>query len=218
MVRRKKKKSLPINALFAPGQSCYRGPCLSIYEHAGRWLRTPSYSSTASAQLRKPPSSSSTRVMSSLASRTKISNGASALFTGCLRRGRKMIPPSLGAYVRLINSGRPARDCLPWSVPGIPQLRSAPKFSHEDMYISEPNVKARESSVSVIWSIDLKNLRWRETQSLSTPRMVLWIFWMTRTMVDTVTLGNLVSEIFSHARVEVFAQKYGLANVWVHKV
>lgn len=57
---------------------------------------TPLYSITASAQLRRPPSSFSTRVISSSASRTRISNGASSWFTGCLRRGRKIIPPSLG--------------------------------------------------------------------------------------------------------------------------
>ncbi|KAH8621900.1 hypothetical protein IG631_23522 [Alternaria alternata] len=87
----------------------------------------------ASAQQLSPISSFNTRVMSSSASRTRISKGASSSCTSCLRRGRKIMPPSPGPYDRLMNSGRPAREPLSRSVPGIPQLRSAPKFSQDEM-------------------------------------------------------------------------------------
>jgi hypothetical protein len=78
-----------------------------------------------------------------------------------------------------MNSGRPAKESLPKSVPGIPQQRSAPKFSHDDMYMSELNWTDNAISVSVIRSIDLKNDMCREIQSLSTSRMVLLILFMT---------------------------------------
>jgi len=69
------------------------------------------------------------------------------------------MPPSPGPYDRLINSARPASECLLKSVPGIPQLRSAPKLIQEEMYRSDPNVMPSAISVSVIRSIDLKKLR-----------------------------------------------------------
>lgn len=92
-----------------------------------------------------------------------------------------------------MNSGRPARESLPRSVPGMPQLISAPKLSHDEMYMSEPNFKASATSVSVICSIDLKKVRWRFTHSSSTSRIVLLMVFMTLMIVDLVTLPLFVS-------------------------
>ena len=144
----------------------------------------------APAQLLSPPSSFRTRSMSSSASRIRISKGASVSFASCLRRGRKMIPPSPGPYDRLMNSGRPSRLSFPKSVPGMPQRKSAPKFSHDVTYISDPKHKARAHSVSVICLIDLKKARWRDIQSLLTSRMVPLIFLMTGKIVPCVILSS----------------------------
>lgn len=57
--------------------------------------------------------------------------------------------------------------------------------------MSEPKLKASAHSVSVIRSMDLKKVRWREIQSLLTPRMVFLIFLMTLTIVAWVTLHYL---------------------------
>ena len=109
-------------------------PSKSRHQHASRrMMANILHSIMASAQQLSPLSSFNTRVMSSSASRTRISKGASFSFTSCLRRGRKIMPPSPGPYDRLMNSGRPARESLSRSVPGIPQLRSAPKFSQDEM-------------------------------------------------------------------------------------
>ena len=59
--------------------------------------------------------------------------------------------------------------------------------------MSDPKVKASATSVSVISSIDLKNVRWRFTHSSSTSRIVLLIVFMTLTIVALVTLPVFVS-------------------------
>jgi hypothetical protein len=145
---------------------------------------------TALAQLFNPPSSFRTRSMSSCASRTMISNGASVPFTSFLLRGRNIMPPSLGLYSRLINSGLPSSDAVLRSVPGIPQRRSAAKFNQDVMYMSVPNRKASAHSVSLIRSIDLKKAICVAIQSLLTFPMVLLIVSMTRNIVFRVTLQS----------------------------
>lgn len=59
--------------------------------------------------------------------------------------------------------------------------------------MSDPKLRASAHSVSVIRSIDLKKVRWRKIQELSTPSIVLLIFFMTWMMVLWVTLRCLLA-------------------------